>query len=689
MSPVKNPQNNIKIDELNEQAYEIRFADLKKSLKLAAQAVKLAKQARYTRGLARAYWNLAIFNTYLAKYEDSFAYSLDSYEKYRECNDREGEGRAIYIRGTIFERVSDYKSALKLLNRALKVQRDIGDKTGESATLNKIGEVYTAIGEYKKAKDHLFDALNIVRETGNKRFEAVFLNGIGIMYRRIGDYVKALEYMTESVKLARDIGDKYTEGAYLGNLGNVYFNLGDNKRALEYFKKALAIQTNTKDKAGSSNSLIGIGSVYFEMKDLQKALVYHNKGLKLKKEIGDKQGVGIAYSNIAEYYTRTGDLKKAENYHRRSLGIAREIGDKFNEIQSLHAISEIYIKLNKLEHSLKILHEALDKSKALEAKAELFKSHSLLSQVYEKLGDIKSSYKHFKRYHHYEKEVFNQEIVEQTNIMSARFEIERAQKEAEIYRLKNVELAKALSKVELLNQNLKRLDKEKNEFVGLVIHDLRNPLSNIFTSSNLLLDPDIELNPEERKEIADYIKNSSEQMFELIKKLLDINAIESGKLNIKLVKTDINEIINHVISEFKSKAEKKNIKLECRLSEENVFVNTDKTALELVINNLVSNAIKFSPFDKSIFINTSKKGSEVICEIQDEGPGFSDADKKLLFEKFSKLSARPTGGESSNGLGLSIVKKLLDALGGKISCESEKGKGAKFTIKLSKFKDGK
>ena len=101
-----------------------------------------------------------------------------------------------------------------------------------------------------------------------------------------------------------------------------------------------------------------------------------------------------------------------------------------------------------------------------------------------------------------------------------------------------------------------------------------------------------------------------------------------------------------------------------------------------VLENLVSNAVKYSPPGKNIFVRLQHSAEAVRCEVQDEGPGLSPEDQKKLFGKFARLSAKPTGGEHSTGLGLSIVKKMVEAMNGKVWCESELGKGATFIVEF-------
>ena len=156
--------------------------------------------------------------------------------------------------------------------------------------------------------------------------------------------------------------------------------------------------------------------------------------------------------------------------------------------------------------------------------------------------------------------------------------------------------------------------------------------------------------------------------------------IKSLKINYTI--TDLEEVTKRVISALKIQSDNKKITVKANLS--SLKANIDKGLLEQILDNLISNAIKFSNSHTSIFITLKSNEDNIYFEIEDEGPGISEADKLKLFQKFQKLTAQPTAGENSTGLGLSIVKKYVDALNGKVWCESEIGKGSKFIVAFSK-----
>ncbi len=231
------------------------------------------------------------------------------------------------------------------------------------------------------------------------------------------------------------------------------------------------------------------------------------------------------------------------------------------------------------------------------------------------------------------------------------------------------------------NAELERLNQQKNQFLGIAAHDLRNPLSAIMSYSEFLLaDLDDQLD-EEQVEFLDVIHSSSEFMSQLINDLLDVAKIESGKLDLKLQPTDLAELVDSNVTLNRRLARDKEIEL--RLALEDVpTVLVDPAKIEQVLNNLISNAIKYSPSGTVVDVRLSRQGDQVQLSVQDRGQGIPSEEMDKLFKPFSRTSVQTTGGETSTGLGLVIVKKIVDGHGGQINVESEVGEGTTFHVRL-------
>jgi len=236
------------------------------------------------------------------------------------------------------------------------------------------------------------------------------------------------------------------------------------------------------------------------------------------------------------------------------------------------------------------------------------------------------------------------------------------------------------NQLQVQNEQLIKLNQEKNEFLGIAAHDVKNPLTAIQSAAEVIeLDYET-MSKNDMVKQAKRISVTTRQLFTLIDNLLDINAIESGKFNISPSSIDIFPTLQSLVMRYHNRAKSKDIAVHFQSPEKQYHAFVDGNTIIQVLDNLISNAIKYSPHGKQVNIRVTESEKFIRCEIQDEGPGLSDSEQQKLFHKFSKLSTRPTGGEHSTGLGLFIVKKLVEAMNGKVWCESELGKGTTFFV---------
>jgi len=235
----------------------------------------------------------------------------------------------------------------------------------------------------------------------------------------------------------------------------------------------------------------------------------------------------------------------------------------------------------------------------------------------------------------------------------------------------------ALQRLAESNQKLIAMNQEKNEFLGIAAHDLKNPLTSILVNGDLLRYAD---DPRQTK-YADKIIAAAETMRQLITDLLDVHAIEEGRFASKSEPCDLSSLVHDCIEANLPNATHKQIEVEAN-ELELLVVLTDRTAARQILDNLISNAVKYSPRGATVNVDLLAMGSSALIRVRDRGPGLSEEDQKNLFKKFCRLSAKPTGGESSNGLGLAIAHRLAKALSGGIRCESTLGEGSTFIFEL-------
>ncbi|MBS2099225.1 sensor histidine kinase [Carboxylicivirga linearis] len=270
-----------------------------------------------------------------------------------------------------------------------------------------------------------------------------------------------------------------------------------------------------------------------------------------------------------------------------------------------------------------------------------------------------------------EKTLENKKIIQNQNLELEKEVAERTKQLKEI----NEELLAT-------NEQLIDLNREKDGLMHVVAHDLRSPLSTIINFVELIEHE--APNSDAQKEHLRVIDHVVQDGMYLIDDLLDLHSFNSGNAKARLELINIEEYMNSWLKKFDKELNKKNQTAQLTFGITNSEFTTDPFLLTRILNNLLSNAIKFSDKEKNIDIHVTETANDFSFAVKDEGPGISPEDQEKMFKLFQKLSARPTNGERSNGLGLSIVQALTNKLGGKVKVNSQSGKGAEFIIQLPK-----
>ncbi|MCK4765689.1 MAG: HAMP domain-containing histidine kinase [Candidatus Aminicenantes bacterium] len=245
--------------------------------------------------------------------------------------------------------------------------------------------------------------------------------------------------------------------------------------------------------------------------------------------------------------------------------------------------------------------------------------------------------------------------------------------------LNNMQLKVISLEIVQANEELKKANDLQSSLIEITAHDLRNPLQTIIGCTELL-QGELHGDPQSAENLES-IYRSTDNMINLSNRLLSALSIESGKLELNKSNVDIGGLANSVVQNSQPNAEKKKQSIFFS-TEKECFVYGDEMLLREIFENLLGNAIKFSQPGKSIWVTVGRQNSLVTYNVRDEGPGLNQSDKEKIFTRYQKLSAKPTGGESSTGLGLSIVKDLVELHKGNLRVESEAGKGSAFIVEL-------
>jgi len=251
----------------------------------------------------------------------------------------------------------------------------------------------------------------------------------------------------------------------------------------------------------------------------------------------------------------------------------------------------------------------------------------------------------------------------------------------EVFRQLAGQLALIVEKSRLYNE-LVELNELKNKFLGIAAHDLRSPLAVVQAYLDMLLDGIVGDLSGEQLEVMKKIKKTCRGMLRLIEDLLDVSAIESGRLELRKTETDLEKYLKECYagSQMLARAKSIDLKLELEPGLPKIFLDPERMAQ--VLDNLISNAIKFSNQNTSVTLGARRLKQVVEIWVADEGQGIPEEELPKLFREFGHISVRPTGGEKSTGLGLAIVKRMVEAHGGTIEVRSRVGVGSTFKFTL-------
>jgi len=234
--------------------------------------------------------------------------------------------------------------------------------------------------------------------------------------------------------------------------------------------------------------------------------------------------------------------------------------------------------------------------------------------------------------------------------------------------------------LKMARDRLKQLAEDKDELLGILTHDMKSHLGGIQMSAELLRDR-TSSEDGKQKQLCENICRSTGQLLSFVKEFLANSAADHG-LTLKTETLNLSDKVMQAVRHYQEVARRKDLEIRTAFPNGTAFVLADPVSLSQVLDNLLSNAIKFSPAGKQILVTVRPAKAHFECLVQDQGPGFSSEDKSEMFLRYRRLSARPTAGEPSTGLGLSIVKKLVQGMNGEITCQSTAGHGATLIVRL-------
>jgi tetratricopeptide (TPR) repeat protein len=392
---------------------------------------------------------------------------------------------------------------------------------------------------YYKAKFELalhqaLTAVTIFEEAEHLAGLPPALNVAGLSYVRLGDSSEAMEFHLRALDICKQLGDQANEAEVYNHIAIVYVNWGEHQRALDYFGRSLALHTKVGNKFGQAITHLNRCMTSRDLGAYQNSLLSGFRSFQLLEKLQVDWLMTVALCNVGNTYLGLKQEQEAFQYFHRSLELVTRVDDKFVQVYVLLNVGRAYYQLTGYESARDYLFQALEIAQESKQKGFQFECHQVLAETYKQLGDFEQALFHFERYHQLNREVFNEQSDRRLKNLEVRHRTETAQKEAQIYHLKNVELEREILErcrlqAELQNSNtqLTELNASKDRFLSIVAHDLRGPFGPLMSMSEFLVRSAEQLSPTQVKEASQAIHRSVQKIYALLENLLVHRGVNS------------------------------------------------------------------------------------------------------------------------------------------------------------------
>jgi len=580
---------------------------------------------------------------------------------------------------------------------------------GDTARLRILTLIANNQTDPRKKLDYSFKLLEEAEAAQSYKYlHHAYLNE-GQAYRLSGDFDVAIYSLFKALNFAEKAD--YISGVAASNtaLADVYSILDNHNSSVMYYKKALRVVA-FRDSTLLANILLNLGDEYYMANMYDSALNCFNKSKSIYEELGNNQS-GIAYNlgNIGLVEAEKGELDLAEQNIAGAIDLLSEMGDQYGIAIFLSYMSEIYHDKGKIRQAKIYADSSMRIAKKYGLKTEIRDNSLRLADIYATGADFESAYKYHQQYVALKDSISNDEIYSRIENLESAFELAKKQSEVNLLKVKErnqrmvivtvifVALVltvlaiviyryyRSKAKVNRILEDqkfkLEQLNKTKDKFFSIISHDLRGPISSFHGVSNMIKFFVKNNDKEQLLEIADHIDKSVDGLSSLLDNLLTWAMQQQGRFPNAPERIDIKDVCDDIILAFSNMAKSKNIKIESSVTA-GKYVWVDKNAAMTIIRNLVNNALKFTNEEGVIFIKAAEDNSMLKVEIIDSGVGMSKEKVNNLFKIEESRSSYGTSGEKGLGLGLQLVHEFVEMVQGKITVESDEGKGTKFSVWL-------
>jgi signal transduction histidine kinase len=603
---------------------------------------------------------------------------------------------------------------------ALKNTHSHSEKT---STLYELSKAFYNSSELTKALETSNTLLEQISKQGTKTDSAKCFRITGLIYLKMAWYDKSLENFMKAQQLFHDSGDTIMQARALMNIGIVHDYLGNKPMSLAYYNKALEHFKSKNDEGGMADCELNIAILLTKQKEYEKACETLIMAISIYEKTGNKPNLAAAYTNLGLTYKKMGNYPLAIDYLNRANVIWGPMGDEYYICNYHLNMGEIMLDMKNPGQAKIHLTKAESLARKYEFKEMEALAYEYLSDYNAAIKDYLAAYTYLNKSKQLNDSILNAETTEKVNQIQYHYEI--AKREADNEKLvkqnlsKELQLSKqnlflyilsvilvfiAVLAIFLVNQNrakrkanmllanqneqieaqkneLVKLNASKDKFLSILAHDIRNPLSSIFGLSDILVNDYNTLTEDEKLVFTRDIHTLSENLFEIINTLLAWSTSQSGMIAYRPKPFLITELCRKSIQNLQTVAKQKDIKL-ISSGDDSLEVHADENMIFSVLNNLISNAIKFSYSGSKIRVETTQTDGFASISVIDTGMGLNAENKNKIFRYDHHFLSKGTAGESGTGLGLILCKDFVEKNGGTIRVESEKNLGSTFTFTI-------
>ena len=657
-----------------------KLADYSEALKLHEQSLDLSKTTGNRQREAETLDNIGTVYSAHGKFEEALEYYHKALDVANSTGDHICKASVLKNIGTVYKHLGDYRIALDYMQKSHSAYKFVNDALGQAKCLNNIGIIQGRIGLYSEALESYNASLKALQALGDVRGEAMTLGNMGITYGQMGDTSAALECHLKGLDTAIKTGDKFWESRTLNNIAIVFQEMEDYDAAVGNYRKSAAICREIEDERFGAVVLKNMGQVLHKQGNDTEALDCLKKSLPVTINAGNEDCLSRTYCDLAEIYRDTGDLAAALECYNKSLDIAKTNDYALCQSDALMGIGSVYFLQGSSGKALENLGKALSIAEKIGTKDIIYEIHHRLSNVYESIGDFKAALEHSRSFHRVKEEILNEKSEKTRREMMALHEVKTVKREAKLSDLRSIQLAERGNRLAEAVDERDKLLEERKTLMRIAAHNLKSPIHAIETWS-MLKDKTTVTN----KELTDRLRmvnRIARENLRALQNILSSEAIETGKMRIEPDRVNLARIAREVVDNYRADAQEKSISIHFCHKKNHHYAWVDNSIAIQILDNLMSNALKYTPQGNNIYVTVSNSGEHILLKVKDEGPGIAEKDKNRLFQQFAWLSAKPTGDKRSTGLGLFIVKKLVEKTGGRVWCESEPGKGALFVVEF-------